>query len=31
MEELATWLDEHAKNPAAGLNFKEEDPKKMKK
>jgi hypothetical protein len=30
MEELATWLDEHAKNPAAGgLNFKESpDPKK---
>src|SRR5258706_6339086 len=32
MEELATWLDEHAKNPGAGeLNFKEADPKKMKK
>jgi hypothetical protein len=31
MDELATWLDEHAKNPGAGLNFKEEDPKKMKK
>ena len=29
LEELATWLDEHAKNPAAGgLNFKESDPKK---
>jgi hypothetical protein len=29
MEDIATWLEERAKNPGGGLNFKEpEDPKK---
>jgi hypothetical protein len=31
IEELGTWLDEHAKNPGSSLNFKDSEDPKMKK